>query len=683
MTEVPVEHEVLRHRTLTPREHAPDGGTTPGVVAWLLAALLTAAGAAAVTMAGGRHLAVAALMAWVLVTGWTGAFIARRVWRNPLGWLLLGIATLVAIHSFAQQYADTRLAAGHADLTVDIAVWLTLWLAFPTFGLAVFVLLLFPSGRLPSPRWRWAARAAAAVTGLSALLLALQPGPVPSLDVPNPLGWDAAARAIPVALNLLPLPIAAVAVAAVVSLGRRIRRAAGEERQQLRWLRAAAVFLLLTLLFAGISPQVTNELSFVLALLGMTSVPVAIGVAVLRYRLYDLDAVINTALVYLLLSLAVTALYVAVVASVGTLFTRALGVATSLIATAVVAIAFQPARTRVQHLVARLLYGERRDPYALVTNLSRRLEDAVDPAAIPELVVTTLTGTVGLDYAAVELTQDGEAILVAERGTRPARPARLPLQYQGQTLGRLVYAAPRNVLGRRAERLLGDLARQTAPALHAVSLNTALQASRERLVLAREEERRRLRSDLHDSLGPQLAGLTLGLEAAGNLLAADPAAAGDVLAALRERSRDAVATVRSVVEGLRPPALDDLGLVGALQQRAEQLSTGLDIDVTAGTLPGLPAAVEVAAFHVASEAMTNGVRHAGAQRITVRLEHGEGDLRVRVSDDGRGLAPRVGPGGHGLTSIRERVDELGGELDIRSDAHGTVVEARLPLGPGR
>lgn len=683
MTDVPAGSQVLRQMTSPPAARAPNGRTTAGAAAWFLAVLLTGAAIAAVAMPGGRHVAQAAFVGWILVTGWTGVFIARRVSGNPLGWLLLGIATLVAVHAFSQQYAAGRIAAGDTGLTVDVAAWLTLWLAFPTFGLGAFVLLLFPSGHLPSPRWRWAARSSAAAIGTATLLLALQPGTVPSLGVSNRFGWESAGGLIPMAMNVLPMPVAVVAVAAIVSLGRRIRRATGMERQQLRWLRAAAAFLAITLLFAGVSPQATNDLSFVFALLGMASVPIAIGVAVLRYRLYDLDAVINTALVYLLLSVVVTAVYVAVVASVGTVFNRALGVATSVLATAVVAIAFQPARARVQHLVDRLLYGERRDPYALITNLNRRLQDAVDPAMVPDLVVATLTGAVGLDYAAVELARPGEPLLVAERGTRPSEPASVPLQYQGQALGRLLYGAARTVPGRRAERLLADLARQAAPALHAVSLTKALQASRERLVLAREEERRRLRSDLHDSLGPQLAGLTLGLEAAGNLLRSDPAAAADVITGLRERSRDAVGTVRSVVKGLRPPALDDLGLLGALGQRAEQLSTGVPIDVTTGTLPRLPAAVEVAVFHVASEAMTNAVRHARATRVAVEVEHQDRCVRVRVHDDGGGVGTQPGSSGHGLTSMRERVEELGGELDIRSGPQGTVVEALLPLGPGR
>jgi len=292
---------------------------------------------------------------------------------------------------------------------------------------------------------------------------------------------------------------------------------------------------------------------------------------------------------------------------------------------------------------------------------------------------------------------------VAEHGAPIGEPLVLPLVYQQETIGRLVVAprAPGETFSPADRRLLEDLARQVEVAVHAVGLTADLQRSRERLVTAREEERRRLRRDLHDGLGPTLGALTLGLDTARFALAQDdPKAVNDLLVELKGQSREAVSDVRRLVYGLRPPALDDLGLVPAIRQQAanrglladafpngqgprwENSKNGLVFRVQApDDLPSLPAAVEVACYRIAQEAITNAARHSGASSCLVRLclDEADGTLQLEVSDDGKGVAEDRSAG-VGMSSMRERTEELGGTLTVGAlPEGGTRVLARLPL----
>jgi signal transduction histidine kinase len=294
-----------------------------------------------------------------------------------------------------------------------------------------------------------------------------------------------------------------------------------------------------------------------------------------------------------------------------------------------------------------------------------------------------------LPYAAIALEQDGVFVLMASFGTAPSEVIRLPLVYQSEPMGELMLAprAPGESFTPADHALLSDLARQAGIAAHAVQLTADLkrltvdlQRSREQLVTAREEERRRLRRDLHDGLGPQLASLTLKLETARNRLAHDELAQ-TLLSDLAERTQATVADIRRLVYALRPPALDELGLVSALReltlQHSDQVAMHLDAP---DCLPELPAAVEVAAYRIAQEALTNVVRHAHAHRGDIRLalDDGLGWLSLSIQDDGCGLPPSRHVG-VGLTSMRERAEELGGTCTIEQvESGGTRVLARLP-----
>jgi signal transduction histidine kinase len=404
----------------------------------------------------------------------------------------------------------------------------------------------------------------------------------------------------------------------------------------------------------------------------------------LKYGLYDVDALIGRTLVYVALTAVVVSVYVLVVGYLGLLFRTDDNLVISLLATGAVAVLFQPVRDRLQRAVNRLLYGQRDEPYAVLSDLGRQLAASGDPTAMVPTIAETIARTLKLPFVAIVVDWDGTPTELATVGMSSQDPIAMPLTHQGETLGSLV-------LGRRTRgeglsaadrRLLEELSRQAAAAVAAVRLTSELQRSRERLVNAREEERRRIRRDLHDGLGPTLAALGLKLETARNRLADDPRA--DVLLSeLAERTQGAVADIRRLVYALRPPALDELGLVGAVRQLSASLEgqqrNGLRVHVEAADLPALPAAVEVAAYRIVQEALTNVVRHAGAQSACVRLYGDGAALCVAVDDDGIGMAENR-QAGVGMNSMRERADELGGACVVSARAGGgTSVLATLPL----
>jgi len=422
-------------------------------------------------------------------------------------------------------------------------------------------------------------------------------------------------------------------------------------------------------------------------------IPLSIGIAILRYHLFDIDILINRTLVYSSLTISVVGIYVLVVGYLSVLFRTAGGqgqLAISVLATGLVALLFQPLRNRLQRGINRLMYGERDDPYAVLSRLGQRLEATLAPEAVLPTIVETVKESLKLPYTAITLKQDDAFVVAAASGTPVSEALCLPLVYQNKPVGQLLLGprAPNESFSSADRRLLDDLAREAGVAVHAVRLTTNLQRmtedlqrSRERLVTTREEERRRLRRDLHDGLGPTLASLVQLLDTARTLVARDPDAAVALLGDIKGRAKMTITDIRRIVYALRPPALDELGLVSAISEYIGHYnqSDGLYVSIEAPDhLPSLPAAVEVAAYHIALEALTNVARHANAQtcRIHLSLENG---LCLEISDDGDGM-PTDKPQGVGLTSMRERAAELGGEFKIEpGTTHGTRVWARLPL----
>jgi len=534
---------------------------------------------------------LAIAVSWLIV----GALVASREPRNPIGWILLGLTVYATLVGVAESYFERYLAgSGGSQALFDAAAWFSksgsAWIPLVCVPL-IFLPLYFPHGRLPSRRWRFVPWLAA--TGIVAFWSSEAFSAGPLYDYPelvNPYGIDHFLIEVPGFGSLLLLAAGFASVASVVV---RFRKSTGAERQQIKWLVYAASLAVLLWIPAGVIGGLWSEdVANAIIIAGVVCVTVAIGIAILRHRLYDIDKLINRTLVYGALTAVVVAIYVAIVGGLSALFHEGADFWLALVATGLAALLVQPVRSGLQRRVNRLTYGEDDERRTAGSGLRSRLHEAF----VPETV--------------------------------------------------------------------------------------ELQRARERLVAAREEERRRLRRDLHDGLGPALAGAALMVEAAENLLAVDPVAASDLLEHARAEIQGAVADVRRLVYALRPPALDELGLVGAVREQAERLSVGdhphVAVEAPEG-LDALPAAVEVAAYGIALEAMTNVARHADARTCVVRISV-NGSLELEVSDDGQGL-PSLYRAGVGMASMRERAEELGGTCEIeRADGRGTCVRARLPLG---
>jgi signal transduction histidine kinase len=558
------------------------------------------------------------------------------------------------------------------------------FLGAASFGLFLYV---FPDGRFV-PRWtRWVAL----------VWIAWQFPSWSSGDLYSLTGWLHAAVWV-----VAPGTI----VYAQVYRYRRVSNAV--QRQQIKWVVlgisvASLAFVGINITLEVFAPAPTSPGTLAASLVGnaliyaaMLLIPLSIGVAILRYSLWDVNLIINRTLVYGALTASVVLLYVLVVGGLGVLLQVRGNLIISLLATGLAAVLFQPLRDRLQRGVNRLMHGERDEPYKVLSRLGERLESTLSPDAVLPAVCTTVKEALKLPYVAIELERDGAFETVTSAG-EPAQDAqRLPLVYGGETVGRLV-VRPRagdDAFTAADRQLLEDLTHQIGVAAHAVQLtdeavqlSSDLQRSRERLVTTREEERRRLHRDLHDGLGPMLGSLTLKLDVASDLLERDPAAARALLGSLKTHSQSALADIRRLVYALRPPALDELGVLGAIDESAAQYShNGLRVSVEApGRLPPLPAAVEVAAYRIVQEALTNVVRHAHASECVVRLALDETveTLHLEIRDDGRGLPPEPGRG-VGVASMRERAAELGGECVVESFSAvgGTRVRASLPCTPG-
>jgi signal transduction histidine kinase len=477
------------------------------------------------------------------------------------------------------------------------------------------------------------------------------------------------------------------------------------QQQQTKWVVfgiavGLASFIIVNIVISATVPVPTLASDLATLMVGaalmngaLLLIPLSIGIAVLRYHLFDIDILINRTLVYGALTISVVGIYVLVVGYLSALFRAAGGqgqLAISVLATGLVALLFQPLRNRLQRGINRLMYGERDDPYAVLSRLGQRLEATLAPEAVLPTIVETVKESLKLPYAAITLKQDDSFVVAAASGTPIDEALQLPLVYQNEMVGQLLLAprAPGESFSSADRRLLDDLAREAGVAVHAVRLTTHLQRmtedlqrSRQHLVSTREEERRRMRRDLHDGLGPTLASLSQLIDTARILVKRDPDAVVTLLADVKDQIKLTITDIRRLVYALRPPVLDELGLVSAIGEHIGRYNqpNGLQVLLDAPDhLALLPAAVEVAAYHIALEALTNVAQHANAKTCRIRLSL-ENGLCLEITDDGDGL-PTDNHAGVGLTSMRERAAELGGEFKIEPGVtHGTRVWVRLPL----
>ncbi len=635
-----------------------------------------------------------------LTYGVVGALVASRHPRNPIGWIFCVIGFLSALNMLSAGYAL------YSELVMPmpgeaLARWFSIWIWIPNALLPItFTLLLFPDGKVLSPRWRAVAWAAGLGIAAYTFIMAFYPGSLEALAIPasNPYGIPGSAGVMN-ALMTLVAPFLLVGIfGSIASIVVRFRKAVGIERAQLKGLAIAGVIVVVGNILGGIpwliSPDnpMTQELSIVATDLTLVGIVLATGVAILRYRLWDIHILVNRALVYGTLTAIVVGTYIVIVGGLGTLLQAGGSLPVSLLGTGIVAVSFQPLRERLQRDVNRLMYGERDDPYAVLGRLSQRLELVAASQSVLPTIAETIGEAFRLPYAAIAL-KEGEQFPIAAEYVRSSASALrdsgsleiLPLVYQSETIGQLILAprAPGESFSDADRRLLETIARQAGVAAYNVRLTQDLQRSRERLVTTREEERRRLRRDLHDGLGPVLAAMSFKLDAVHNLADRDAGAVRKMATELKAQMQEALADIRRIAYNLRPPALDELGLVGALKEHIASCNQAQGLHITLEAPenpPPLPAAVEVAAYRIALEAMTNVSRHAGARHCRVRLSLFD-DLRLEIVDDGHGL-PKALRAGVGLTSMRERAEELGGMCRAEAMPQGgTGVVARLPLSP--
>jgi two-component system NarL family sensor kinase len=423
--------------------------------------------------------------------------------------------------------------------------------------------------------------------------------------------------------------------------------------------------------------------------LAFLPVPIGVAAAILRYRALNIEVVVSRSLVYGALSAGTIGLYIGLVSLLSLLFPPIDKLWQQAAAAAFVAVLIQPLRFRLQSLINKRLFGDRDDPYRVVSTLAARLAQIRTPSEMLPALVETIGTALRLPYAAIEIqgysSEDYEQ--AATFGEPTGEVFRLPLSYQGEQVGQLAVAprTPREILGRRDRIVLDEVARHAGAAVYTVRLTRDLRRSRDNVVQAREEERRRLLHDLHDGVGPTLAAISLGLHACRKAIGPGTSQ-GELLSTLHEELDGAINEIRRLAHGLRPPELDRIGLVGAIRAYAGAISARADdqgvtiaLDVPI-SMPRLPATVDVAAYRIVSEALTNVTRHASARSCAVRLWVDDDDLHIEVVDDGIGL-PEQHSTGVGLWSMRERATELGGDCVVSAvgGGGGTKVRATLPL----
>jgi signal transduction histidine kinase len=636
-----------------------------------------------------------------------GAMLASRRSRNPIGWIFLGIAFFVAVSGIATEYTlrSTRI---HPLPATSWVAWThdpMSWLVFPT-GLALWFFLLFPDGKLQSPRWRRFAWFASATLALGFVFNLLQEviklnGSPP---IPNPLGSIARVDLQNGTPGLIWIFALGALLAAMVGTVLRMRRATGDLKQQLRWLAYASVVIAVSLVGAAFYPNSPEWLWDAVIVLGFgIAVPVACGIAILKHGLYELDLVISKAVVYAVLAAFFTIVYVAVVVGIGSAIGSTHNTFLTLIAAALIAIAFNPVRERAKRLANRLVYGHRASPYEVLSEFSDRMAETYSLDDVLPRMARILGEGTGAAEARVWLRIGEELRPAAAWGEDnwPAVPVALTdgelpsLQHtsravavrdRGDLLGALAVRKPESdPLSPAESRLLDDLAAQAGLVLRNVRLTEELranleelQASRQRIVAAQDQERRRLERNIHDGAQQQLVALAVKLRLADGLIDRDAQRAHGVLTQLQQDTQDALENLRDLARGIYPPLLADQGLVAALdsQARKSPVPVYLDSEDVGRYGPDREAAI----YFCALEALQNVGKYASASSITIRLAVKDDRLVFQVTDDGVGFDPKETSYGTGLQGMADRLAALGGTLEVRSTpAGGTTVVGSVPV----
>jgi signal transduction histidine kinase len=630
-----------------------------------------------------------------------GGLVASRT-SNKVGWLFLAFGFAMALTVVLQDYA--RRTGTAALPGAAWAGWIFTIELQGSLLLLSLVLLLFPDGRLPSDRWRpvaWATVVASAVAATCVAVADVNAVPF-STNFPHLSDPVTVVRATSLTgiYNGAQGVEYLIFLASAVSLVVRLIRSRGEQRLQLKWFVYASV---LAAVAVTIATTVTQRPDMTFAIF-VPLIPLAAGVAILKYRLYDIDVVISKTLVYGALAAFITALYVVVVVGVGSLVgSRGRpNLALSILATAVVAVAFQPVRQRVQRFANHLVYGTRATPYEALSDLSERMAGAYATEDLLPRMARTLAEATGAARTDVWLRVGNELRSDAAwpPGSEP-RPAIgisgedppeadgvdriVAVRHRGQLLGALSITKRRGeTLTPTEDKLVADLAAQAGLVLRNVGLTEELmarlgelRASRQRLVTAQDDERRRLERNIHDGAQQQLVALAVKLRLAEQALDRDEGAAKGLLHQVRSETADALENLRDLARGIYPPLLADKGLAVALGAQAGRAPVPTTVEY--GRIGRYTQEAEAAVYFCALEALNNVAKYADAARASIRLSASDGELRFEVSDDGRGFDPSDPPRGTGLQGMTDRLDAQGGSLKVRSArGAGTTISGWVP-----
>jgi signal transduction histidine kinase len=667
-------------------------------------------------MSAGRFGAYGFAAVTCAVYAGVGGLLAARVPRNAIGWLLCLLGLFLAASLFFEQYGLRGLASAPGSL---LAVRQVAALGVPAATLAVvpliIVVLLFPDGQLPSRRWRpvlWGAIEVAVVGGAGTLL---QRGTVVSgsltnalqaahVAYPNPLGvfprqgWYGAVLAVTAVIAL------ATALLAVASVVARRRRAAAELRQQLAWLAyvgvlflaALAAFLADGIRTRGAGGPLLTFLFILVAGIALLGVPAACAVAVLKYRLYDLDVVVRKTVVAGLVAGTFTVIYALVVLGAGALAVRPGNGLLTFTAAAIAAVLLQPVRARAGLLADHLVYGRRATPYEVLSEFSERMAGTPPTEDVLPRMARMLAEATGAEQTQVWLRAAGAERLAAAwpavdgSASRPAGPESVAddgrtrvfaVEHQGKRLGSLrITSSLREPLTPAGERLVRDVAAQAGLVLRNVALIGDLRASRQRIVASADQARRTLERDLHDGAQQQLVALRINLGLARQVLHDSPAEADELLAETEHAAAEALEELRDLARGIYPPLLSDLGLRAALEAQARKAA--LLVTIEADTLGRYPQDAEAAIYFSVLEALQNVAKYAHASSARVTLRYRDAHLTFTVHDDGKGFDPATTSMGTGLHGIGDRCAALGGDVTIDSaPGRGTQVSGRIPAHP--
>ena len=624
-----------------------------------------------------------------------GIVIVNKQPKNAIGWIFLVVGGVLAVQLFGQAYALHTLLADPGSLPAGRAVAWVSNLVWPIpIAALVLLFLLFPTGHPVAPRWRivgWITVAMLAILLAGAVIIATATWPHPFTDVLDVQG-GALVDATKVAIWIAALGEIVALFLALVSVVIRYRRSTGVERLQLKWFVSAAVVtaVLFTLSFFDV-PGVAVLVS--ISLLGLWA---AIGIAMVKHNLYDIDLILNKAIAYGALAVIFTAVYVLLVVVIGAVIGVTEGL--SLVATAIVAVAFQPLRERAQHFANRLVYGERATPYEVLSRFSEQVGETYSGEDIHVRMVRLLAEGTGATSAAVWLKVGDEYRPVATWPTNglplPVRAVggqtpefegattSVPVKHRGEQLGMLSLAKPPNEpLTPVEQTLVNDLAGQAALLLANSRLIEDLRASRQRLITAQDAERRRLERNLHDGAQQQLVALGVQLGLAQRLAKKDAPEMAETLERLQAQTTDALENLRDLARGVYPPLLADQGLVAAIDAQARR--SPVAVRVESHGIGRYAQEVETAVYFCTLEALQNAAKYAMADQVVVRLEERDTELLFEIEDDGRGFDQSTTTFGSGLQNMADRLAALGGELFVRSTpGRGTLVEGHISVRSG-